>query len=838
MAGSVKGTWDGKDIELNDAATETTLLKILAALNKTGGAGGAGGGGSGNAKEAAKEILNLSENSKDASESLEDLEEESNNLADSFKNAAKATYDSLWGLTEELLIGGDSLSDFSQHFANLANEIPIIGGLLGGALQTVTGLLDSQIENYRELSRAGVVFGSSLFDAQKAAAQTNLTLDQFTSVITSNSAAMAAIGGTAGQGAKVFADVSQIMQRDFGTQFQALGIQATEQAEMTASYLETLARTGRLQRMTSEQQAASTGRYLMQVDKLSKATGAQREEIEAAMQQAAQDDRLQTILAGMGETAASEMTATLAYIKQTLGPEAESAFIDVIATGGNPLSEMGESIMLNNSELGNMMVAMSQGKATLNDFQSQMSANQERLQNSSEAHKRTISTMNALGDTTFAFDNLLFRAGNRAGSMAAAQQQQQDQINKGSEGLLGFAASLTNLRNQIIGKLIDSGVFAKLEEVFNKVVTYFTEGGGFDAIIKALDGFSVWFSNFFDEMSAAEDPMQFIIDKIKSWWKDIDIKGMIWDAIFGGSSSSSSDSPSTTSGGAAGMDGPGSDNLPSTGGSSSSSADTGGFFDGLSDKLGTFGTILGAGGAVFLAVKGFQALLAGFGTGPVAIGAAVFTAMLIGTGGAIALAGQGISAAGDGVEKVAAGVERLAAVRGAANFANIAESLGKLGPALISLTAGGVMDSITSFFGAESPFDKLVDGINRFGSVDATAITAMSSAGLALTSFTGLADGLDNAKVEDYAEAIETLAEAMKELNEQLAVTNRGALGGGTGVSAGSLLRNGQMGGGSGSGSSDQLERLNTTMQQVLTAINDTSRREVTAITGLGNSVY
>ena len=60
---------------------------------------------------------------------------------------------------------------------------------------------------------------------------------------------------------------------------------------------------------------------------------------------------------------------------------------------------------------------------------------------------------------------------------------------------------------------------------------------------------------------------------------------------------------------------------------------------------------------------------------PGLLGAGVLAGLLLGTGGAIALAGQGISSAGDGLEKMAAGVERMAAVKDTANLANVAESI-------------------------------------------------------------------------------------------------------------------------------------------------------------------
>ena len=56
MAGPVKGTIGQDEVTLNDAATETTLLKMLAAIQKGGGSGGAGGGAAGDAQKNLVEM--------------------------------------------------------------------------------------------------------------------------------------------------------------------------------------------------------------------------------------------------------------------------------------------------------------------------------------------------------------------------------------------------------------------------------------------------------------------------------------------------------------------------------------------------------------------------------------------------------------------------------------------------------------------------------------------------------------------------------------------------------------------------------------------------------------
>ena len=71
MAGPVKGTIGQDEVTLNDAATETTLLKMLAAIQKQGGSGGSGGGASG---DAQKNLVKMAKATGKTTKELEDFE--------------------------------------------------------------------------------------------------------------------------------------------------------------------------------------------------------------------------------------------------------------------------------------------------------------------------------------------------------------------------------------------------------------------------------------------------------------------------------------------------------------------------------------------------------------------------------------------------------------------------------------------------------------------------------------------------------------------------------------------------------------------------------------------
>ena len=248
---------------------------------------------------------------------------------------------------------------------------------------------------------------------------------------------------------------------------------------------------------------------------------------------------------------------------------------------------------------------------------------------------------------------------------------------------------------------------------------------------------------------------------------------------------------------------------------------SGGIFVGLDSALEKLAGLVAVGGVVYLAIKGFQTLLQGFANPTVILGAGVLAGLLLGTGGAIALAGQGISAAGDGLSKMADGVERMAAVKDTANLANVAESLGSLGSAMLGLAAGGVLDSIASFFGAKSPFDKMVEGINKFANIDSTAVENLTGSASGLANLKSFTDGLDSDGVKSYAKALNELAEAMKKLNVVLADSNTGRKESGYSVSDMLSSEGGLGGGGISSSNMQSMIQLMRTNNTLLTKILD-----------------
>jgi len=207
-----------------------------------------------------------------------------------------------------------------------------------------------------------------------------------------------------------------------------------------------------------------------------------------------------------------------------------------------------------------------------------------------------------------------------------------------------------------------------------------------------------------------------------------------------------------------------------------------------------------------------------------------------------------------------------------------------------SNAVGAIGNAIASFFGGETPFDK----VKNFGEMDinaegvATNAEAMVAMANALNAFTGgeaseieipnktvnslqrlsemsettglgkLATDLNNIAtvqglstnistlnsldadgVRSYNIAMEKLVETLEDLNKVLAEDNKGMMGGGTGVSVASMMEDGNLlgGGGSGTGSTEQLDRLNMLVSQLISLQTEGNRNTKNTVAAISNNL-
>jgi hypothetical protein len=815
MAEKVTGVIGQEDVTLENAATEATLLKLLKAMGSKGDGGSKSGG-----EESKKQLAALAKQSGKTTKELGELEEAADNVGNVYIRGIGQIANAFKGLTGELLTGGDRISDFSSHVTGALESIPIVGGLIGGIGQLLVSTIDNQIDTFRDLSKVGIDFGENLYEASYMATKTSLTMEQYSGVISSNAEMLAKLGSSAGGGAKAFTGLLQGVSKN-SKLFLQLGMTMEEVSEYTADYVTQQQRLGRGERLSSKQTLASAQAYIKEVDKLAKATGKQRDEISGAMNEVANDKRLKGVLAGLDETARLAVTSTVTMLSAR-DAELGEAVKEMIAMGGVPYSEAAVALSLLNPGIAAATKALGDGvPGAADQLTTEIEKARQTVLKMSTAEKDSLAVRAAMGDQVALTTLSVLGLGNLVASVTAAEIEQAKKLKALEEGraqkVLNFEQTITDTRNAMKGALIDSGIFDTVTGVLNSVSGKFgelmDEGGGISKIKSAAVSFGETITGLmesFQKGTLMEDIGKYLGDGLSKLGELIaphistamsGLMNIAKDVVFG--------KKKMEMAGPAGQ-------MAATGeregGALSSFL---GLLAGpaLLGGLGALGAIL-ATGAVFLGFKALTTVFRMFANGPVAIGAAVFTAMLIGTGAAITLAGKGIDLAGDGVEKIAAGVELMANMKGAANFAEIATSLGLLGPALISLTKGGVLESITSFFGSSSPFTTLVEGINQFEKIDATAIENVKLSGTALEGLSKFGKDLDVSNLKLYADQMERLGNAFEKMNDELTKDNswipfyKGSNAGNTTMPSG---------GGAGTGSSDQLTLLNTNIDKLLT---------------------
>lgn len=498
MAEEVEITNVGGDAGVASEATLRLLLKAFDNLAKGQGTDAR------KAKEAAtkyheelkngiKIIKDETEARKENTEALEDATSKISAFARSTVGLLISGIGSIIGgvfnLGQELVLGGDRISDFARH-------IPIVGEYLA----VLTQALDQTIDNFRSMTGSGIDFGGSLFNLRYQATQSGLSFETFTNVLRNNSESLALFAGSATAGARIFTQVSGIIQGKFGPQFSALGLTMEETAEYTADYLDLQRRLGRTQRMDQQQLAEGTRNYILMIDRLAKITGKRREQVEAELEQQRTDVVFAAFLSGLEDSVRQNVQEAMVGAPAEL----QQGLKDIFSSGGNLITSEAQDVAKavsvaggNITELQSIVQDISSGvksEEALFEYINRLGAgitDQRRdelikLQQSGEEYARMALAL------------IGYQEANKGA--AEANQEQIEAINRGSDALLDFERRITQFRNLIVGRLIESGAFQMFETAANDLINFLTGPQGLELLQYAIDGIASFFQNFITDV--------------------------------------------------------------------------------------------------------------------------------------------------------------------------------------------------------------------------------------------------------------------------------------------------------------------------------------------------
>ena len=181
---TVTGQFGRENVALNNAASEATLLKLLAAIERQGGSKGDADRARQMARDAERAQKDYNKQVKDGtnelkvknqamqkfSKSLGDLSSKMSSMTGSVLSSLKS---GITGVTGELLMGGNTVSDFAKHFS----------GLLGPVEEFIK-FMDRSVLELNQLSQSGAAFNNSILDLKRASSAAGMDLNAFTSFIT------------------------------------------------------------------------------------------------------------------------------------------------------------------------------------------------------------------------------------------------------------------------------------------------------------------------------------------------------------------------------------------------------------------------------------------------------------------------------------------------------------------------------------------------------------------------------------------------------------------------------------------------------------------------------
>jgi hypothetical protein len=520
---TVTGKIGDQEVQLINAASEATLQKLLEAFNKMNGTGAGGGGSSGSGSGGSGTVGGATNNTTTAmNKAGTAVGKFASAIADATVSVLGFAGNLLGGmakgvlnLAEELLTGGDKLSDFTKHLATL----PSFLGTFGSVIHTLTSMLDGMFETYKNVREVGGTFGNSMIELTRVAAESGMTLTRFGSLVASNAQTVALLGTSVTDGAKRFGQLSKgLRESAVGQRLLEMGFTVDGLNETLLDYTNITARTGRLGLMSNRELTESAGQFAMELDRAAAASGVSRKELSKTVMDLSSDMSLQAAAEKLPVEAREKFLLDLAQLSKTFPDMSNMILMGVkgVYKDLGPInSQMGEFIAITQK--------ISSGQISAVDAQGQL------IDAAVLARDRIKKTMSSAQIETLCQQDPKFKAAFEAISKTAAitkkdldriaeDQKRRDAIT----GTFGkFGDLIERFRAKIAEALLGSEAFKKalavVEEMFaagngklgpvlNSIVEGFTqflvEVNTFIETV-ASKGWGVAFKNAFDSLLKA-----------------------------------------------------------------------------------------------------------------------------------------------------------------------------------------------------------------------------------------------------------------------------------------------------------------------------------------------
>ena len=257
-----------------------------------------------------------------------------------FKAPTKEFGKAVDGVTGFLGTAGSSVSGVAAGMTGLVPILSIFKGAVGGGI----GYLEATNAAFQSLTKVGAGFNGDLGALRAAAADSRLSLDDYTRIIGTSSEALAGLGAGVDQGAKRFAQLSRAMFEDGNVigGMMNLGYTIGESNEFLMEQAGLLARQSRLQNMDEKAVTAATLQMAENMAVVAKITGKNAEQQRQEMIDQARDGKNIAANRALEAQGIKDATQTMNVAFNALGPlgPQAQAYIQDLNQARAPLSKL------------------------------------------------------------------------------------------------------------------------------------------------------------------------------------------------------------------------------------------------------------------------------------------------------------------------------------------------------------------------------------------------------------------------------------------------------------------------------------------------------------------
>lgn len=429
--------------EKTGPASEQTLNALLEHFKGTSASG----------KKALKDAEKTSETNKKSSENIKTITQRLREYETKKFEKERVFFSLFTGAKmfgSQLLEGRASLTGFGNTVLEMSD---LIGNkylfALAKSFQVLSKIVDQQIDNFKQLSEIGIQFSDGLFTTREQALRAGISLDAFSSAVGSSADTLALLGGSVRGGTERFASISKLLQGQFRSSANGLGMTFEETTGYLTDYLEIQTLIGQAQRMTNQQLNAGAQDFILNLDQLSAITGKQRKQIADAVKQDMMEKRIQGIMQSLESSMVPGVQEILGSL-QGLPQQTQDAFKELIGTGGVPISDFAKSLVRLNPNIATFARQVSLGNGSVEGFEAIIRQTAQRSQALGSGFQRQGALLDVLGNQTLAANVELFRFTKFGNQRNQIEAQQQKAMKEMSNQIIGFKDALKDVTNALM----------------------------------------------------------------------------------------------------------------------------------------------------------------------------------------------------------------------------------------------------------------------------------------------------------------------------------------------------------------------------------------------------